>query len=130
MSSSTVSGETFKINHKLNCADRYFIYLFTCECCGKLFVGETTREFRLRWNNYKCNDREYTTNEDSFQEHLFRHVHSGEHTVFPENVKIIEKIGFFDDFGIVYIDLVVVSLFINLPLYYFTIIRTICPTKF
>ena len=32
---STVTGETFKINHKLNCDDKCLIYLFTCECCGK-----------------------------------------------------------------------------------------------
>ena len=46
------------------------------------------------------------------------------------NTTISDRFGFFDDFGIVYIDLAVVSLFINLPLYYLTIIRTISPTKF
>ena len=64
--SSTVTGETFKINHKLNCDDKCLIYLFTCECCGKQYVGETTGEFTFRWNNYKCNDRKYTRNEDCF----------------------------------------------------------------
>ena len=54
--SSRVTGETFKINHKLNCDEKCLIYLFTCECCGKQYVGETTGEFRFRWNNYKCND--------------------------------------------------------------------------
>ena len=39
---STVTGETFKINHKLKCDDKCLIYLFTCECCGKQYVGETT----------------------------------------------------------------------------------------
>ena len=38
---STVTGETFKINHKLDCYDKCLIYLFTCECCGKQYVGET-----------------------------------------------------------------------------------------
>ena len=33
--SSTVTGETFKINHKPKCDDKCLIYLFTCECCGK-----------------------------------------------------------------------------------------------
>ena len=50
--------------------------------------GETNEEFRFRWNNYKCNDRKYTRNEDCFQEHLFRHFHGGEHTCFLENVNI------------------------------------------
>ena len=36
--SSTVTGETYKINHKLNCDDRCLIYLFTCECCGKYML--------------------------------------------------------------------------------------------
>ena len=85
---STVTGETFKINHKLNCDDKYLIYLFTCECCGKQYVGETTGEFRFRWNNYKCNDRKYAGNKDCFQEHSFRHFHSGGHAGFLENVKI------------------------------------------
>ena len=40
------------------------IYLFTCEWCGKQYVGETNGGFRFRWNNYKCNDRKYTRNED------------------------------------------------------------------
>ena len=64
--SSTVSGETFKINHNLNCDDKCLIYIFTCESCDKKYVQETTGEFRFRWDNYKCNDRKYTMNDDSF----------------------------------------------------------------
>ena len=86
--SSTVTGETFKIDHNHNCDDKCLIYLFTCECCGKQSVGKTTGEFRFRWTNYKCNDRKYTRNEDCFQEHLFRHFHSGEHPGFLKNVKV------------------------------------------
>ena len=69
--SSAFTGETFKINHKLNCDDKCLICLFTCEYCGKQYIGESTGEFRFRWNNYKYNDRKYTRNEDCFQEHLF-----------------------------------------------------------
>ena len=58
--SSAVTGATFKINHKLNRDNKCLIYLFTCDCCGKQYVGETTREFRFRWNNYKPNDWKYT----------------------------------------------------------------------
>ena len=85
---STVTGETFKINHKHNWDNKCLIYLFICKCCGKQYVGETTREFRFRQNNYKCNDTKYTRHEDCFQEHLFRHFPSGEHTGFLENVKM------------------------------------------
>ena len=84
-----VTGETFKVNHKLDCDNKCLIYLFRCECCGKQYVGETTGEFRFRWNNYRCNDSKYTKNEDCFQEHLFRHFHGGEHTGFLGNVKIM-----------------------------------------
>ena len=35
--SSTVTGDTFKFNHKLNCDDKCLIYLFTFECI--LFCG-------------------------------------------------------------------------------------------
>ena len=52
-------------------------------------IGETTGEFRFRWNNYKFNDRKYIRNEDCFQQHLFSHFHSGEHTGFLKNVKIM-----------------------------------------
>ena len=74
--SSTVTEETFKINHKLNCDDKCLIYLCTCESCGKQYVGGNAGE--VRWNNYKCNNRKYTRDKVCFQEHLFRHFHSRE----------------------------------------------------
>ena len=40
------------------------------------------------------------------------------------NTIISVRLVYFDDFGIVYIDLVVVSLLTNLPLHYFTIVYT------
>ena len=46
--STTVTGETFKINDKLNCDDNCLIYMFPCERCGKQYVGETTGKFRFR----------------------------------------------------------------------------------
>ena len=64
---STVTGETFKNDHKLNCDDKCLIYLFMCECCGKQYIGETTGEFRFRRNKYRCNDRKYTRNDDFFR---------------------------------------------------------------
>ena len=49
---STVTGEFFKINHLLNCDDRCIIFLLTCKQCQKQYTGETTNDFRYRWNNY------------------------------------------------------------------------------
>ena len=45
---STTTGKSFKINHKLNCDDNCLIYLLTHKCCSKQYVGEITDEFRLR----------------------------------------------------------------------------------
>ena len=42
---STTTGESFKINHKLNCDDDSLIYLLKCKCCGKQYAGESTDEF-------------------------------------------------------------------------------------
>ena len=38
---STVTGESFKINHQLNCDDICTIYLLTCKQCQKQYTGET-----------------------------------------------------------------------------------------
>ena len=73
---STTTGKSFKINHKLNCDDNCLIYLLTCKCCGKQYVGETTDEFRLRWNNYKSNDRKTARNEACTQEHWIKNFKS------------------------------------------------------
>ena len=48
---STTAGESFKINHQLNCDDNCLIYLLTCKCCGKQYVGETTNKIRIRLQN-------------------------------------------------------------------------------
>ena len=36
---SNVTGETYKINHKLNCDDNCLRYLLSYKCCGNQFVG-------------------------------------------------------------------------------------------
>ena len=52
-SSSTMTGETFHINHKLNCDDKCLIYLFKFKVCKKRYVGETKNGLRLMWNDVK-----------------------------------------------------------------------------
>ena len=61
--SSTITRETFQINHELNCDDKCLIYFLKCKVCKKQYVGEKTDTFRLRWNNYKDNDRKFQRNE-------------------------------------------------------------------
>ena len=54
---SNVTKEEYKINHCFDCNENCFIYLFTCKVCLKQYVGQTVYELRLRWNNYKTNNR-------------------------------------------------------------------------
>ena len=42
---STVLGETYIINHKFNCNDKCLVYLLTCNCCKKQYVGQKTIPF-------------------------------------------------------------------------------------
>ena len=73
---STVTGESFKINHQLNCDDRCITYLLTCKQCQKQYTAETTDDFGYRWNNYQSNSRKLDTKESCMQEHPYRHFSS------------------------------------------------------
>ena len=63
----------FKINHHLDCNDKCLIYLLSCKICGLWYVGSTTDIFRLRWNNYKDNNRKAQRGEEHMQPELFEH---------------------------------------------------------
>ena len=86
--SSSVTGEKFKINHKLNCNDKCLVYLLTCNKCHKQYVGQTTDAFRLRWNNYKSNSRKFDRGENCMQEHLYRHFQSDQHEGFLQDILV------------------------------------------
>ena len=89
---STVTGESLKINHQLNCDDRRIMYLLTCKQCKKQYSGETTDDYRYRWNNYKSYSRKFDRKE-SCKKHLFRHFSSPGHRGFLNDVSVtlIEK---------------------------------------
>ena len=57
--SSTVTKKEYIINHKFNCIDKCLIYLLTYKKCMLQYVVKIVDEFRLRWNNYKINDRNF-----------------------------------------------------------------------
>ena len=82
-----------KINHHLDCNDKCLIYLLSCKICGLQYVGFTTDRFRLRWNNYKDNDRKAQRCEEHMQPELFEHFHSEEHNGFLQDcsITLIEK---------------------------------------
>ena len=85
---STVTGETFKINHRFDCNSKSLVYLLTCNQCKKQYTGQTTDNFRARWNNYKSKSRSFDKGEKCMQEHLYRHFANYEHTGFLDNVSI------------------------------------------
>ena len=45
---STVTGETYKINHKFDCMEKCLIYLLTCNKCTKQYVDQTVDTFCYR----------------------------------------------------------------------------------
>ena len=47
-STSTVTQNTYKINHQFNCSEIYLVYLLTCNKCLKHYVGQTVDEFLWR----------------------------------------------------------------------------------
>ena len=77
--------EQYKINHQLNCNDKCLIYLLSCKVCGLQYVGSTTDKFRLRWNNYKENDRKGKRGEEHKQPLVFEHFSSNDHNGFLED---------------------------------------------
>ena len=42
-----------KISHRFTCSDKYLVHLLSCKVCGIQYNGQTSDEFRYRWNNYK-----------------------------------------------------------------------------
>ena len=44
----TVTGETYKINHRFDCMEKCLIYLLTCNRCRKQYVDQTIDTFRYR----------------------------------------------------------------------------------
>ena len=85
---STVAGETYIINHKFNCNGRCLVYLLTCNCCKKQYVGQTVDKFRFRWNNYKSNCRKHQCGKICMQQHLYEHFCSSNHSCFISDVSI------------------------------------------
>ena len=85
---SNVTKEEYQINHCFDCNENCFIYLFTCKVCLKQYVGQTVYELRLRWNNYKTNNRKDERVESCMQEHLFEYFSVEGHDGFLEDISI------------------------------------------
>ena len=46
-------------------------------------------QFRLRWDNYKSNDRKFKRGEHCMQDHLYEHFYSDDHNGFLKDIKIM-----------------------------------------
>ena len=75
--SSTVTGKTYKINHKFDFDENCLVYLLKCKHCGIQYVGQPVADFCYRWNNYRHNCRKHSRDEDCMQKHLYDHYLSG-----------------------------------------------------
>ena len=85
---STVTGETYIINHKFNCTDKCLVYLLTCNYCKKQCMGQTVDEFRFSWNNYETNCRAHQHGETCMQQHLYENFCSSNHNCFISDVSM------------------------------------------
>ena len=85
---SSVTKEEYKINYCFNCNKKCLIHLLTCKFFLKQYKGQTVDEFRLRWINYKRNNRKHQGLESCMQEHLFEHFNEEGHHGFLEDVSI------------------------------------------
>ena len=85
---SSVTGESFKINHHLGCSDKCLVYLLTCKVCKKQYTGKTVDKFRFRWNNYKESDKYFRNGKDIKQKFLHEHFSRDDHHGFEQDVSI------------------------------------------
>ena len=72
---SITETEMFICNndHSFDCNEKCLIYLLTCNCCQKQYIGQTIGIFRNRWNNCKDNARKFDRGEHCMQRHLYEH---------------------------------------------------------
>ena len=87
--------QKYRINHHLNCNDKCLICLLSCKVCGLQYVVSTTDEFRLRWNNYRENDRKALRGEEhmQLQLELLEHFAVDNHNCFltDSSITLIDK---------------------------------------
>ena len=85
--------EQYKMNHQLNFHDKCLIYSLPCNVCGLQYVGYTSDKFRLRWNNYKEDNREAKRGEEHMGSLVFEHFSLNDHNSFLEDctITLIDK---------------------------------------
>ena len=70
---------TYSIRQEiLKCSSEYVVYLFSCKTCCKQYT-ESTEDFRPRFNDYRCADRNFLKRKKVKQESF--NAHFAEETI-------------------------------------------------
>ena len=71
----------YKIRYDFDCNSQCVVYLIRCKICNARYVGQTNKKFRLRWNNYRQNQRWAASGLDHkqpfFHAHWLNENHNG-----------------------------------------------------
>ena len=93
---SDATGTSCTINRSMDCNSRNIVYLICCTFCGFQYVGSTTTNFRLRFNNYKSRLRAHSRMSAVYKDCddlIYKHFYSHGHDI----IQLIDKINAKDD---------------------------------
>ncbi|XP_069494653.1 uncharacterized protein [Ambystoma mexicanum] len=80
------TGQIIKIKDHSTCLSEGVIYCIKCPC-GLLYIGQTSRKARVRWNEHKSNVR--TNNQHS---PIARHFNQAKHQIAQMRFQILEVV--------------------------------------
>ena len=85
---SHFTKETYRTTKKVTCETRNVIYCLECKQCGKQYIGETKRSFRIRVNEHLGDIRNYRNYKP-----VARHFNSKNHNINCVKSYILESIS-------------------------------------
>ena len=95
---NTYNNTTVSINHQLDCNSENVIYCLICnkQGCGKIYIGQTQRELKLRFSDHKTSVRTKQNNVIGHHFNLPGHtldnmMVTGIEKVYTSGRRIIEK---------------------------------------
>ena len=69
-----MEGQSFRVNHRLDCDSEGMFYFISYKSCGLQYVGNTITPFRLRCNNHKSSLNRYGRAQRNIAgQHLYAH---------------------------------------------------------
>ena len=84
---STVTGETYIINHRFDCNKKCLVYLLNCNKSKMQYLGQSIDQNWSRWNNYKSDCRKHGQGHATIFV-LFNHFCTAGHCGFLEDVSL------------------------------------------